>query len=182
MSGMPQMRDLRVPVTILSGFLGSGKTTLFNHILTASHGKKIAVIQNEFGEVGIDEKIIKNDVKEKIDAFKAHLPLIQAMLNPGMRGRHWEMLTVSCGGSVQPNEMTTLASLLVQKVGDHIDKIQEASDVASKEFSLEKASQAMIGRQQQHASLLLSCCRCWSMPADAACAADPCLAMLVHAC
>lgn len=36
----------RVPVTILTGFLGAGKTTLFNHILTASHGKKIAVIQN----------------------------------------------------------------------------------------------------------------------------------------
>ena len=40
-------RNARVPVTLLTGFLGSGKTTLFNHILSASHGKKIAVIQNE---------------------------------------------------------------------------------------------------------------------------------------
>ena len=63
MSGMPQMRDLRVPVTILSGFLGSGKTTLFNHILTASHGKKIAVIQNEFGEVGIDDALMAANTK-----------------------------------------------------------------------------------------------------------------------
>ena len=61
-SGMPQMRDLRVPVTILSGFLGSGRR-LFNHILTASRGKKIAVIQNEFGEVGIDDALMAANTK-----------------------------------------------------------------------------------------------------------------------
>jgi len=48
----------RVPITILTGFLGAGKTTLFNHILKASHGKKIAVIQNEFGAVSIDDRLI----------------------------------------------------------------------------------------------------------------------------
>lgn len=43
-----------VPVTILTGFLGSGKTTLLNRILSEEHGKRIAVVENEFGEVGID--------------------------------------------------------------------------------------------------------------------------------
>ena len=51
-------QDVRVPVTVLTGFLGSGKTTLLNRILTEEHGKRIAVIENEFGEVGVDQELV----------------------------------------------------------------------------------------------------------------------------
>jgi G3E family GTPase len=47
-----------IPVTVLTGFLGAGKTTLLNRILTEQHGRKIAVIENEFGEVGVDNQLV----------------------------------------------------------------------------------------------------------------------------
>ena len=54
-----------MPVTILTGFLGSGKTTLLNRILSEEHGKRIAVIENEYGEVGIDQALVI-DAEEEI--------------------------------------------------------------------------------------------------------------------
>ena len=47
-----------IPVTVITGFLGAGKTTLLNRILTEKHGKRIAVIENEFGEVGVDHQLV----------------------------------------------------------------------------------------------------------------------------
>src|SRR5688572_28791341 len=48
----------QTPVTVLTGYLGAGKTTLLNRILTEDHGKKYAVIVNEFGEIGIDNDLV----------------------------------------------------------------------------------------------------------------------------
>jgi G3E family GTPase len=64
----------QIPVTILTGFLGAGKTTLLNYILTAQHGKKYAVIENEFGDVAIDNQLLdqavgKQDTVESISVL-----------------------------------------------------------------------------------------------------------------
>lgn len=61
--------DGRIPVTVVTGFLGSGKTTLINHILNHQHGHKVAVIVNEFGEISIDSQLIVRDETEQLIEF-----------------------------------------------------------------------------------------------------------------
>jgi G3E family GTPase len=56
--------QMQIPVTVLTGYLGSGKTTLLNRILSENHGKRYAVIVNEFGEIGIDNELIVESDEE----------------------------------------------------------------------------------------------------------------------
>src|SRR4051812_34906017 len=67
MAMQEQQEQNMVPVTILTGFLGAGKTTLLNRILKEDHGHKIAVIENEFGEVGVDNAIIEKSDEQIVE-------------------------------------------------------------------------------------------------------------------
>ena len=64
MPAAPPASPAKIPVTVLTGYLGAGKTTLLNRILSEPHGKKYAVIVNEFGEIGIDNELVVNADEE----------------------------------------------------------------------------------------------------------------------
>jgi G3E family GTPase len=57
----------KIPITILTGFLGSGKTTLLNHIIRNANGRKIDVVENEFGSTGIDADLIEKSTEEIVE-------------------------------------------------------------------------------------------------------------------
>lgn len=61
------MRTSPIPVGVLVGFLGAGKTTLINHLLSSNHGKKIAVVVNEFGEVNVDARLVRHTTERMVE-------------------------------------------------------------------------------------------------------------------
>lgn len=61
------MRTSPIPVGVLVGFLGAGKTTLINHLLSSKHGKKIAVVVNEFGEVNVDARLVRHTTERMVE-------------------------------------------------------------------------------------------------------------------
>ena len=87
----------KIPVTILTGFLGSGNTTLLNNILTEEHGHKIAVIINEFGEIGIDGDLVIKDEDSVLELANGCLcctvkgdltKIVQKLIKSGQQFEH----------------------------------------------------------------------------------------------
>ena len=78
-------------------------------------------------------------MKDKVEAFKAHLPIIQALCNPGMRPRHWVKVSEIIGETIEPTDETTLAHLIDMNLDEYLPKFDTVAEAASKEYSLEKA-------------------------------------------
>ncbi|XP_060934159.1 dynein axonemal heavy chain 12-like [Limanda limanda] len=82
-------------------------------------------------------------VLEQIKMFKEHVPLVTTLCNPGIRGRHWKQMSEIFGADLTPDPRTKLRNVLKQNLGPHLAKFEVISAAATKEFSLEKAVQAM---------------------------------------
>ncbi|MEV6558564.1 GTP-binding protein [Nocardia sp. NPDC051756] len=100
----------KIPVTVLTGFLGSGKTTLVNHILTANHGHRIAVIENEFGEIPIDHDLVLNADEKIIEMSNgcclcctARTDLIDILHSLLARSDRFDRILVETSGLADPN-------------------------------------------------------------------------------
>lgn len=100
-------------------------------------------LSKAFSEKAPNPAKISAEVKEKVEDFKNYLPLVTALRNPGLRDRHWEKISEVCGIPLYPSDDMTLKGLLQMDVLPHIEKIQEISEVASKEYKLERALDKM---------------------------------------
>lgn len=102
----------KIPVTVLTGFLGSGKTTLLNRILTEKHGKRIAVIENEFGEIGIDHQLVIQSDEEIFEMNNGCLcctvrgDLIRILGNLLKRRDRFDHVLIETTGLADPGPVT----------------------------------------------------------------------------
>lgn len=137
-----------IPVTILTGFLGSGKTTLLNYLLACEHGLKVGVIVNEFGAIGIDQKLITGQSENLIelangcvcctmqgDLFRALRQVIEA-------DNRVEYIIVETTGLADP--LPIAKSLMGKELGDQfrLDGIVTVVDAANFDANLEYAEVA----------------------------------------
>ncbi|XP_042305771.1 dynein axonemal heavy chain 1 isoform X2 [Sceloporus undulatus] len=83
------------------------------------------------------------EIRGKIEEFRPYIPLIQGLRNPGMRNRHWEMLSEEIKINVKPKANLTFARCLEMKLQDHIEIISKIAEIAGKEYSIEHALDKM---------------------------------------
>ncbi|EMP33877.1 Dynein heavy chain 1, axonemal [Chelonia mydas] len=83
------------------------------------------------------------EIRGGIEEFRPYIPLIQGLRNPGMRNRHWEMLSKEININVKPKANLTFSRCLEMKLLDHIDSIAKIAEIAGKEFSIENALDKM---------------------------------------
>ena len=142
--------DRKIPVTVITGYLGSGKTTLLNHILTGQNKRKVAVIVNEFGEVGIDGQLIEKDGDEQLIEFNngclcctVRGDLIETIGKLRQRGGELDAIMIETTGLADPAPVASTFFVSEEVRADtRLDAFITVVDAVNLEKNLEQSVEA----------------------------------------
>lgn len=139
----------RTPVTLLTGFLGAGKTTLLKHILGGTHGLRIAIIENEFGEVSIDDELLSGSAKTvlKLDngclCCTSNGDLVQTLLDLGKRRDEFDYVIIETTGVANPAPVVQ-TFLLNEELTDDFQLDAVVTIVDARHLPLHKESKECV--------------------------------------
>jgi G3E family GTPase len=156
---IPSSPQSRLPVTVITGFLGSGKTTLVRHILTNQQGVRTAVIVNELGEIGIDGELIvstEDDIVELSNGCiccSSNNDFLDAVFRILERAPAVDYLVIETTGVADP--LPVVLTLLRSELRDRVrlDSIVTVADAAS--FSLDRFDSKAARNQLCHGDVVL---------------------------
>ncbi len=143
--------DTRIPATVVTGFLGSGKTTLINRILREQHGRKIAVIVNEFGEISIDGQLVIHDDKQQLVEFNngclcctVRGDLVETLGRLQERAGTLDSILIETTGLADPAPVaSTFFAADEVKAGIRLDAFVTVVDAVNLELNLAQSNEAV---------------------------------------
>ena len=143
--------DSRIPATVVTGFLGSGKTTLINRILREQHGRKLAVIVNEFGEISIDGQLVIHDDQAQLVEFNngclcctVRGDLIETLGRLQERAGTLDGILIETTGLADPAPVaSTFFAADEVKAGIRLDSFVTVVDAVNLELNLGQSNEAV---------------------------------------
>jgi G3E family GTPase len=150
-TAVTEKRDMRIPATVVTGFLGSGKTTLINRILREQHGRKIAVIVNEFGEISIDGQLVIHDEDAQLVEFNngclcctVRGDLVETLGRLQERADKLDGILIETTGLADPAPVaSTFFAADEVKAGIRLDAFVTVVDAVNLEKNLAQSNEAM---------------------------------------
>lgn len=106
----------------------------------------------------LDCQMVATIIRNKIEDFRPYISLIQGLRNPGMRNRHWEMLSERIQIKVKPKANLTFSRCLELGLQNHVDVIAQVTEVAGKEYTIE---QVLVNQSQLVCYVLFRVCDLW---------------------